>query len=150
MKATLVVRRLRAFLLVLAGSLCAGTVVELLLVDHTEDPVQWVPFVLCGIGLAAVAAALLRPMREVLLALRGVMGLLVAGSLYGGYAHLAGNLAFELEMRPGAVWSDVWLVALKGAAPLLAPGILALASVLALAATYGHPAISGAPRSDVA
>jgi hypothetical protein len=37
--------------------------------------------------------------------------------------------------------SDVWFKALRGADPLLAPGILALAGILSTAATYRHPAL---------
>jgi hypothetical protein len=76
------------------------------------------------------------------------MSLLLLGSLLGVYEHLVNNFAFELEMRPSAVWSDVWFQALRGAAPLLAPGILAVAAVVAIAATYAHPAL--ARRNDAA
>jgi hypothetical protein len=133
---------LRTFLLWLAGFMCAGTIVELFLAKHYEDLIQFVPFVLCGLGLIAVAAALRRQQRAQLLALRGVMSLLLLGSLIGVYEHLASNFAFELDMRPSAVWSDVWFQALRGAAPLLAPGILAVAAVVAIAATYAHPALA--------
>ena len=128
--------------------MCVSTVVELFLAKHTEDPVQFVPFVLCGVGLIAVVATLLRPRRATLMALRGVMGLLMLGSLLGMYEHLANNFAFGLEMRPSAAWSDVWFEALRGAAPLLAPGILALAAIIAIAATYQHPALRS--RQDTA
>ena len=141
MGTTTVEQRLRTFLLVLAGWMCVGTIVELFLAKHTEDAVQLVPFVLCGVGLIAVVGALRRPRRATLMTLRAVMGLLMLGSLFGVYEHLANNFAFELEMRPGAVWSDVWFAALRGAAPLLAPGILALAAIVAIAATYEHPAL---------
>jgi hypothetical protein len=72
---------------------------------------------------------------------RRTHGLLVAGSLFGVYEHIEHNLAFELEIRPGAGLGDVWFEALKGASPLLAPGILVLAAILAIAATYYHPAL---------
>lgn len=147
MNATMIERRLRSFLLVLAGCMCVGTSVELWLARHTEDAIQFVPFVLCGVGLVAVAAALLRPRRATLLALRGVMALLIAGSLLGVYEHLEGNIGFALEIRPGASVGDVFFTALRGGNPLLAPGILALAGVLAIAATYYHPALGG--RADL-
>ena len=128
--------------------MCVGTTVELFLAKHYEDPLQLVPFVLCGVGLIAVVAVLRRPQRARLLALRGVMSLLLLGSLLGVYEHLVNNFAFELDMRPSAIWSDVWFQALTGAAPLLAPGILAVAAVVAIAATYAHPAL--ARRDDSA
>ena len=140
--------RLRRVLFGLSAWLCGGTIVELLLAKHYKEPAQLVPFVLCSLGLIMVVAAWRRPRRASLLALRGMMGVLMVGSLLGVYEHLAGNLAFELEMRPSAVWSDVWFQALRGAAPLLAPGVLAVAGVLAIAATYAHPAL--AHRQDMA
>jgi hypothetical protein len=142
LKTTTVEQRLRFFLLAIAGCICAGTIVELLLAEHTETAVQLVPFALCGMGLLAVVAALVRPRRGTLIALRVVMPLLIFGSLFGVYEHIEHNLAFELEIRPNAAASDVWLDALKGASPLLAPGVLALAASLALAATYEHPALA--------
>jgi hypothetical protein len=63
------------------------------------------------------------------------------GSLFGLYEHIEHNLAFELEIRPTAAVNDVFMEALKGASPLLAPGILGLAALIALAATYYHPAL---------
>jgi hypothetical protein len=121
--------------------MCVGTVVELLLAEHTEDPIQFIPFALCGVGLIAVVAALRWPRRGTLIALRAVMGLLMLGSLLGVFEHIEGNLAFEQEIRPTATLSAIWLDAIKGAAPLLAPGILALVAIIAIASTYYHPAL---------
>ncbi len=139
-----VLRRLRHFLLGLAGFMCLGTVVELLLAGHTESPTQLIPFGLCGLGLIVIVWALMRPGRLSVLTLRAVMLLVALGSVFGIYEHFEHNLGFELEIRPGAGVAEVWLAALQGANPLLAPGILALAAIIALAATYYHPAL--APR----
>ena len=144
MDSDLIVARLRRFLLLVAGLICLGTPVELWLADHLESPAQLIPFALCAAGALAVGAALWRPSRAALLALRGVMALLILGSLFGIYEHLEGNLAFAQEIRPNAAAAVVWLDALRGAAPLLAPGILALAGMLALAATYAHPLLARA------
>lgn len=64
------------------------------------------------------------------------MIVVVLGSLLGGYLHLSSNLDFETQMRPNGSSVDTFMAALMGAAPLLAPGILGLAGVLAIAATY--------------
>ena len=103
---------------------------------------QLIPFVLCGLGLAAVLWALLRPRRPALLALRACMAVAVLGSLYGVYEHVAGNLAFHREVHPNAPAAEVFMGAVGGSSPLLAPGILALAAVMAMAATYYHPALT--------
>ena len=70
------------------------------------------------------------------------MGLITLGSCFGIFEHIENNLAFALEIRPNAVVSDVFFEALRGASLLLAPGILTLGAILALAATYYHPALN--------
>jgi hypothetical protein len=73
--------------------------------------------------------------------MRGAMTLMVMGSGLGLGLHLLNNYQFEQEIRPSAAAVDVFQEALKGANPLLAPGILALAGLLAIAATTYHPAL---------
>lgn len=141
MNATIVLQRLRQFLLAIAGLIFLATPVELLLVEHFDSPQQIIPFILCALGVSAVAAALLRPQRRTLLALRWAMLLAILGGAIGAYLHIANNVAFELEIRPNAALGAVLIDALGGASPLLAPGILALAGILAIAATYYHPSL---------
>jgi hypothetical protein len=136
-----VLSRLRRFLLVFSIALLGGALLELWLIEHTEDPVQFIPFGLCGLGTLAALAALLRPRRSTLLALRVCMALVVLGTLLGIYLHVEGNLALQREISPNAGAGATLFGALGGANPLLAPGILAVAAVLALAATYHHPAL---------
>jgi hypothetical protein len=133
--------RYRRFLLWVTAGLFIGTPVELVLTEHTGDWEQWIPFVLCGVGLVAVASALRTMRRGTLLALRGAMGGVGVGALYGIYAHLSANVEFELEIQPSAGLGDVMWDALQGASPLLAPGILALAALLGAASTFWHPAL---------
>jgi hypothetical protein len=140
MSTEIITQRFRLFLLTLSGFILAGTVVELWLTEHTESLVQWIPFFLAGLGLLMIVVVLFRPQRALLVGLRIVMGMMVLGSLFGIYEHVEHNLAFELEIQPSATASQVFMKALGGANPLLAPGILALAALLALAATYYHPA----------
>ena len=142
MRPEVVLSRLRRFLLALSVVLLAGAVAELWFVEHTEDPVQLVPFVLCGLGAVVALVALVRPGRASLWALRAVMLLVVAGSLLGVYLHVESNLELERELNPGMPAGQLLLGALGGANPLLAPGVLAVAAVLALAATYQHPAVA--------
>lgn len=133
--------RLRRFLLAFSILLLAGTLVELLLVNHREDTVQLIPFFLCAMGSLASFLVLFRPRRATLLVLRVCMGVVVCGSLFGIYQHFANNIAFQREIKPNAAIADVLASAVAGGNPLLAPGMLAVAAVLALAATYYHPAL---------
>ncbi|MDQ3648665.1 MAG: hypothetical protein M3458_00010 [Acidobacteriota bacterium] len=136
-----ILSRLRRFLLVFSVLLFGGTVVELSLVNHTEDAVQLIPFVLCGLGSVATLVVLLRPQRTTVLGMRICMGLVVGGSLFGIYEHLESNVEFQREINPRQSTGDMILSALAGANPLLAPGMLAVAGVLALVVTYHHPAL---------
>ena len=133
-----VLARLRWFLLVLSTMLFSGTLVELWLVNHTEDIVQWLPFVLSGAGVIVVLFFLLNPRRATMLSLRGWMLVVIAGSLFGIYQHVSNNIAFEREISPTAPTSRILRAALSGANPLLAPGMLAVSALLALAATYQY------------
>lgn len=142
-------QHLRSFLLALSALICLATPVELLAAEHYQEPTQIIPFLLSALGFLVVLIALRRPQRRVLLWLRGLMVVLVAGSLVGIFLHISGNLAFAREVEPGATPGQTWLATFQGAAPMLAPGILALAGILAMAATYHHPALrAGHKRSS--
>lgn len=136
-----VLARLRRFMLVLSAFLFCGTLVELWLVNHTEDLVQWMPFVLCSVAVVVVLSVLRRPGRGTLLSLRAWMVAVIAGSLFGVYEHVTNNIAFEREIAPTAPMLRIFREALSGANPLLAPATLAVAAMLALAATYKHAEI---------
>jgi hypothetical protein len=132
---------MRVALLILAVFIFAGTLVELLLEEHTQEALQYIPFVLCGLGIAVIVAALLRPVRRTILALRRSMGVIVAGGLLGMGLHLYRNFLFEQEIRPNAAAADLLLETLQGASPLVAPGILSFAALMVLIAIYDHPAL---------
>lgn len=138
----------RTFLLAMTTIMLAGMSVELMLVEHDENFVQLIPYGLAGIGIASVLAVMLGATRVRLRALQGVIVLLALGGLYGIYEHLAHNFAFELEIRPNATAGDVVIEALQGASPLLAPGVLTLAAMMAAAAVYRHPVL-GDRRGEV-
>jgi hypothetical protein len=144
MSQDLTLRRLRAFLVLLAAALFAGTIGELLAAKHYGDPIQLVPFALCGLGLLALGVIRTRPSRGTILAVRALMIVIALGSVLGVYEHIAGNYEFVREVRPGA---DAWSLAkatLTGRDPLLAPGILAVGAALAIAATYATAALEAA------
>jgi hypothetical protein len=143
-----ILSRLRRFLLVFSIALMAGALLELWLIEHTEDPVQLIPFGLCGLGTLAALAALVRPRRATLIALRVCMALVVIGTLLGIYLHVEGNYALQREISPNATAGAALFGAFGGANPLLAPGILAVAAVLALAATYRHAALGKEDRQQ--
>lgn len=138
MSADEVLGQLRRFLLVLSVLLFCGAIIELWLVGHTEDPLQWLAFVLAGLGAVAALVVLIFPGRGIVRLLRICMAVVVVGSLFGIYEHVIGNVAFEREIHPDMPSGEAVWKGLQGANPLLAPGILAIAALLALSATYRH------------
>ena len=138
MSADEVLGQLRRFLLVLSVMLFLGGLAELWLVGHTEDAIQWIAFALCAIGGLTAIARVLKPNRATLWMLRVAMLVVIMGSMFGVYEHLTGNLEFEREIQANAATSTLLWKALKGGNPLLAPGILSIAAILALSATYRH------------
>ena len=136
-----VLARLRIFLLVASALACAGTMVELWLTEHVGSVLQLLPFVLCTLGIGAVVLVLARPQRRTIRLLRVIMGLVALGGLFGIFEHLEHNLEFAVEIQPNASTSELIVEGLMGANPLLAPGILAGLALLAIAATYYHPAL---------
>lgn len=147
MTPAVVLRRVRRILFILSAMLFTGTAFELWLVNHMQSIVQLIPFALCGMGLIAVLLVLIRPQRAPVLTLRVCMVLVIAGSLFGVYEHIASNLMFHREIYPNAPIGEMVMGALGGANPLLAPGTLALAAMLALIATYYHSALGDNAQS---
>jgi hypothetical protein len=82
-----------------------------------------------------------RPRRETIFSLRIVMGIIAVFSLFGMYEHIEGNWKFALEIQSAAPSLEIFWGAITGANPLLAPGILALMAMIAIAATYYHPSL---------
>lgn len=134
-----VAQRLRRFLLGVVAVTLLITPFELILLEHTEETLQWIPFVVSGMGLLAVAGAWIRPSTISLKILRWTMGVVALSSFVGMYLHFSGNLAFTLEINPSYSVADALWPAMKGSYPLLAPGILTLAGILGMAVTYRHP-----------
>ena len=132
---------LEGILIGLSAAICAVTIVELLLLGHTSGIVQLIPFGLSGLGIVGAVMVLALPEKQTILAFRSLMTLIFLGSLFGVYEHLAGNLAFAQELHPGSSPGKLFLETLAGANPLLAPGTLAIAAIIALAATYYHPTL---------
>jgi hypothetical protein len=131
-----VLRRLRLFLRALAAMIFAGTLVELWLVNHNEDAIQWTAFVLAGLGLLLSVMIIARQGPVTVALLRWCALVVIAGSLFGVYQHVYNNVAFEREIQPNATTNRLIWRGLSGPNPLLAPATLAMAGLLLLASAY--------------
>jgi hypothetical protein len=117
----------------------AGTLAELVLLEHTESITQWIPLVLLCAALFAAIVAGVQPVRVTLVALRVVMATCIVAGGIGLYLHYRGNVEFELEMYPGLGGRELFWKAITGATPALAPGTMIMFGLLGLTYTWRHP-----------
>lgn len=144
MNAELLVARFRQFLLWVTILTCVGVIAELALTGHYKEPMQFVPFVLCGLTIVAALVVLFRPTRAILRTLQVLMVVLAIGGALGTIEHIEGNLELAREVNAAKANAAPVTTALTGANPALAPGALGVAALLALGATYYHPALKKA------
>lgn len=137
----------RRFSLIIACAMCAGIIAELWLTGHYDDPLQWVPFIVCGIGIVLLIAALARPQHGLLRSLQVLMIVMAIAGGVGTIVHLRSNLELAREVKPAKAQSQPLWMALTGRNPPLAPGALGVTALIALAATYKHPALQSQQRS---
>ena len=142
MSQTDIEKKLRGFLIGVAGFTLLGTPLELLILDHVNELEQWIPFVCSGVGIIAILYARYAPSVNSVKVLRWTMVAIAAASFYGVYQHFMANYNFSTEIHPSYTFlENVWS-GIMGSTPLMAPGIYVLAAVLALAATYKHPSLT--------
>ena len=118
-----------------------GTVAELFLLAHFDEPVQYAPFAALGLAATTLAWALARPGRSALRATRGSMATLALVGAVGVVLHYRSNAELELEMEPALAGPALAWLALRGATPALAPGQLAQLGLIGFLFTLGHPAL---------
>jgi hypothetical protein len=117
----------------------AGTVVELVLLEHYEadTPLQFLPLILIAAGIAVLIWHWARRDMASLNAIHVVMALFVLSSFVGFAAHLAGSAEFVMERNPDAGMWEILEKALHAKAPpLLAPGMMMQLGLLGLAYVY--------------
>lgn len=125
-----------------------GALAELLLLGHYEEPLQLVPLTALGLGALALATFLFVRRRWALRFLQTVMaGFVLAGGL-GILSHYRGNVEFARELYPELGGWELFVEAMTGATPALAPGTMALLGVLGLIYCYGYPVRSGGDPDD--
>ena len=107
----------RKFLLIVSFGTFCFIPIELALSGHTDSPVQWVPFAVAGFALGSLILWHLKPSKWALITVRAVMLASCAACIWGSIEHFKHNLEFELEIRPNAVWTDVFVETISGSQP---------------------------------
>ncbi len=132
---------LRRVLLALVALGIVGLGAELLLLEHTESPQQWVPLAVLGLALLAVPPVAARPAPWAVRLFQGAMLACVVAGAAGLYFHYTGNAEFEREGDPALRGLDLFWKSMRGATPALAPGALVQLGLLGLACAWRHPAL---------
>jgi len=137
MMATRVGSRLRLWLAGVLALGLAGTVVELLLLEHYEDGWQFVPLVLIGIALVAVPWHVLGPTPANRAVLQVLMTTFMAAGVIGVMLHMQGAAEFQREIDPAM---DRWTLLTKTlrakAPPALAPGLMIQLGLIGFILTF--------------
>ena len=128
---------LRRWILIILVLGLLGTVTELVLLEHYEQPLQFVPLVLI---VAAVGVLWWEFRRHDLASRRSiqvVMALFVLAGFIGFAAHFYGSAEFQLDLEPSlSTWELLEKVMRAKAPPLLAPGMMMQLGLLGLAYVF--------------
>jgi hypothetical protein len=132
-----VVERLRLWVLGVLVLGLIGTVTELVLLEHYEQALQFVPLVLIVLGVVVLAWYYASGNTASLRALQIVMGLFVLSGFAGMLAHFNGSMEYQLELNPDMSTWELWEKILHAKAPpLLAPGMMMQMGLLGLAYAF--------------
>ena len=125
---------LRGWILAVLVLGLAGTVVELVLLSHFEQPVQMIPVALIALSIVALAWHVMSRNALSLKVLMLVMALFVLAGFAGFVAHFHGSAEFAQELDPDIGGWDLLLKVLHAKAPpLLAPGMMLQLGLLGFA-----------------
>jgi hypothetical protein len=128
---------LRVWILGVLGLGLLGTVTELILLGHYEQPTQLVPVVLIVLAIAALAWQFFQRDTASLKALIVIMSLCVLAGFAGFVAHFHGSAEFQLDLDPNiGSWELFQKVLHAKAPPLLAPGMMMQLGLLGLAYVF--------------
>jgi uncharacterized membrane protein len=131
---------LRRWILVILVLGLLGTVTELVLLEHYEQPLQFVPLVLIAAAVGVLWWELRRHDLASRRAIQIVMGLFVLAGFAGFAAHFYGSAEYQLELNPDmSNWELLEKILRAKAPPLLAPGMMLQLGLLGLAYVFSGP-----------
>ena len=134
---SMVLERLRLWIVGIIVLGLIGTMTELVLLEHDEKALQFVPLVLMVLGAVTLAWYAMAKSTASLRALQIVMGLFVLSGFAGMAAHFNGSMEYQLELNPDLSMAELLDKIIHAKAPpLLAPGMMIQMGLLGLAYAY--------------
>ena len=125
----------RKLLLAILLISCVSTLVELILLEHTEEITQLIPVALLVLMSVGTFAMLFSSAHWLVNTFRAVMLLSLASALAGLILHYQANVEFVLERSPQLKGWELFSKAMMGGMPALAPGAMAQFALMGLLAT---------------
>lgn len=113
-----------------------GLEAELLLLKHTEGFWQIVPLVLLALGLVVTSWYAGTKSAAAVKVLTIAMVLFLASGAVGTFQHLQGNIIYEQESNPGLGGRELYVAAVQGSTPTLAPGAMVQLGLLGLVVAF--------------
>ena len=134
---------LRRWILIILVLGLLGTVTELVLLEHYEQPLQFVPLVLIVAALGVLWWEFRRRDVASRRAMQIVMALFVLAGFVGFAAHFYGSAEYQLELNPDmSNWELLEKILRAKAPPLLAPGMMLQLGLLGLAYVFSDSKLS--------
>ena len=128
---------LRQWILAILVLGLVGTVTELVLLEHYEQPLQFVPLILIVAGASVLWWQFRRRDLASRRATQIVMALFVLAGFVGFAAHFRGSAEYQLELNPDmSNWELLEKILRAKAPPLLAPGMMLQLGLLGLAYVF--------------
>ena len=144
--ATVTVFRQALLVLLVVGNI--GTIVELVLLKHTDGAWQLFPLVLGVLTLLVLAWFGVSRSAASLRTLQGIMLVMLLSGAIGVVQHFRGNVVYASESNPSLSGRELYLEAIRGSTPTLAPGVMAQLALIGLAFTFRHPRLRGARTEE--
>jgi hypothetical protein len=134
---------LRRWILLILVLGLLGTVTELVLLEHYEQPLQFVPLVLIVAAIGVLWWELRSRDVASRRAMQIVMALFVLAGFAGFAAHFYGSAEYQLELNPDmSNWELLEKILRAKAPPLLAPGMMLQLGLLGLAYVFSDSKLS--------
>jgi hypothetical protein len=145
-----IVSLIRAMLLTIFILGSVGSGAELLLLNHFESLLQWIPLLLILLSFVVLGWHAVRRTPASTRAIQGAMIAFIAAGFAGFYFHYQGSAEFKLESNPSlAGWQLFWEAIRGKAPPALAPGVMIQLGLVGLAYTYRHPALLASTKTKL-
>jgi hypothetical protein len=140
---------MRRWLLAALALGLVGSGVELVLLEHYETAVQFVPLASIALALAVLIWHRVKGDALSIRALQATMVLFLLAGIAGTGFHLRGAAEFQVEIDPSQSRWEIFKKAMRSKAPpVLAPGLMVQLGLVGLVYAYRHPTLDQSELSS--